>query len=244
MPEKALHDEKKRLMIKRILSIAALAAVTGVFVFITVAVGIPMARTFRDPHVFRDWISEKGFWAQTVMVGLMMLQVVVSLIPGEVFEVGAGYAFGAFEGMVLCLIGALVASVLIFLAVRRFGMPFLTLFFKEEKIRALPIFKNEKRLEFLTFILYLIPGVPKDLLTYAVGLTDIPLVRFLILSTVGRIPSVITSTLTGHFLGKGAVTYAVIVYAITGVLTAAGILIYRKRFPPEPKRKEPPEQDV
>ena len=237
MPKKALHDKRKRLRIKRILSVAALVAVIGAFVFITVAVGIPMVRSFRDPQVFRDWIGEKGFWAQTVMVGLMCLQVVVSLIPGEVFELGAGYAFGVFEGMFLCLAGALIASVAIFLVVRRFGMPFLTLFFEEEKIRALPIFRNEKKLEFVTFLLYLIPGVPKDLLTYAVGLTDMPLVRFLILSTVGRIPSVITSTLTGHFLGKGAVKYAIIVYAATAVLTAAGILIYRRKYPPEPKQK-------
>ena len=228
-------SDSKRLKIKKILSLTAVILVLGLFTFITIKVGKPLVTTASDPQQFRDWIKSKGVWAQGLMVALMMLQVVVSLIPGEPFELGAGYAFGVFEGLVLCLLGALIASTLIFLAVRRFGMPLLTLFFEEKKIRALPIFKNEKKLEFLVFLLFMIPGVPKDLVTYAVGLTDIPLSRFLLLSTIGRIPSVITSTLTGHFLGQGSLKYAIIVYGITLLLTVAGIVYYRKKFPREPK---------
>ena len=229
---------KRALRIKRILSILALVLVTGVFTLVAIKIGKPLITTANDPQVFRDWIKEKGVWAQATMVGLVVLQVIVSIIPGEPFELAAGYAFGVFEGMVLCLIGCLIASTLIFLVVRRYGMKFLTLFFDEEKIHALPIFRNEEKLEFIVFLLFLIPGVPKDLVTYAVGLTEIPLKRFLLLSTIGRIPSVISSTLTGHFLGKGSVKYAIIVYAITAVITAVGIVIYRKKFHKETPKKE------
>ncbi len=209
-------------------------------------IGRPLIRTVSNPQEFRDWIRDKGMWAQTVMVGLVMLQIVLSFIPGEPFELGAGYAFGAWEGMALCLIGSVLASVLIFVLVRKYGMKLLTIFFEEEKIRSLPIFHKRHQLEWLVFILFLIPGVPKDLVTYAVGLTDLPLHMFLILSTVARIPSVLSSTLTGSYLGEASYKYAIIVYSVTAVLTAIGIIVYRRKFPSEKKneQKESSSKDV
>ena len=54
----------------------------------------------------------------------------------------------------------------------------------------------------LTFVLMTIPGTPKDLLTYFVGLTDMKLGTFLLISLVGRLPSVLSSTVGGHLLDQ------------------------------------------
>ena len=86
----------------------------------------------------------------------------------------------------------------------------------------------------LIFLLFFIPGTPKDLLTYFVGLTDIRLQTFLILSMVARIPSVVSSTFGGHLLGEERYLGAVILYGITGLLSLLGMVGYQRYL----KKKE------
>ena len=78
------------------------------------------------------------------------------------------------------------------------------------------------------FILFIIPGTPKDILTYIVPLTPMKLSTFLLLSTVARLPSVVTSTIGGNALGTGKLTFALIVFGATALISALGILIYRR----------------
>ena len=78
------------------------------------------------------------------------------------------------------------------------------------------------------FILFFIPGTPKDIMTYFVPLTPMPLWRFLLISGVARLPSVITSTIGGNALGTGRLVFAVIVFAATAILSALGVWIYRQ----------------
>ena len=73
---------------------------------------------------------------------------------------------------------------------------------------------------------FFIPGTPKDLLTYFVGLTEIKLGTFLAISMVARIPSVVTSTFGGHLLGEGKYITAVVVYAVTAFVSLLGLLGY------------------
>ena len=79
------------------------------------------------------------------------------------------------RGTGLCLLGALLGSVTVFLFVKKFGMRFVALFVSEEKIRSLKFLQNEKRLNLIAYILFLIPGTPKDVMTYIVGLTPMKL---------------------------------------------------------------------
>jgi uncharacterized membrane protein YdjX (TVP38/TMEM64 family) len=72
----------------------------------------------------------------------------------------------------------------------------------------------------------LIPGTPKDLLSYFVGLTEMKLSEWLIITTIARIPSVATSTIGGNALGEGNYITAITVFAITAVVSILGILIY------------------
>ena len=103
-------------------------------------------------------------------------------------------------------------------------------FISREKLNSLSFIKNHRKLDLIIFIAFLIPGTPKDVLTYFIGLTPMKLRVFLGLSLIARIPSVISSTLGGDALGSQNYTLAIIVFAVTAVLSLAAILLY-KRYP-------------
>lgn len=191
-------------------------------------IGRPLVEFVSQPEGFRDWVQGWGFWGKLAFVGMMALQIIVAFIPGEPLEVGAGYAFGAVEGTLLCLLGALLGGTLVFLFVRRFGMKFVTVFFSEEKVKGLPFLQDEKRLNAVAYILFLIPGTPKDLLTYAAGLTPMKLSFWIFLTLTARIPSVITSTIGGDALGSADYTTALWVFAATALISLAGLYVYSR----------------
>ncbi len=207
-----------------ILGAVVALAVMGVLCFV---VGKPIIDFVSQPEGFRQWVEECGLWARAAFVGMMALQVVVAFIPGEPLEIGAGYAFGAIEGTILCLLGALVGGITVFLFVKRFGMCFVGLFFPPEKVGSLQFLQNERKLNLVAYILFLIPGTPKDLMTYVVGLTPMRLPFWVFLSLTARIPSVITSTIGGDALGSANYAVAVWVFAVTAALSGVGLLVYR-----------------
>ena len=152
----------------------------------------------------------------------------VSYTHLEPLEMGAGYAFGAWEGTILCIIGCVIGSALVFLFVRRFGVKLVEVFFPREKIRSLRFLQDSRRLNLLTFIVFFIPGTPKDLLSYFIGLTDMKLGTWLLITAVARIPSIVTSTVTGDALGLKDYQFALIAFGVTLALSLAGILVYRR----------------
>ena len=214
----------------KIWGIAAIAACILFLALVSWFIGKPMLALAADPEKFRDWVDSRGIFGSLIFIGMMIFQVIVAFIPGEPFEIGAGYAFGAVEGTVLCLLGTLLGSMLVFLLVRRFGVKLVTVFFSLEKVREIKFLKEKKKLNTIVFLTFLLPGTPKDLLTYAVGLTDMPLKTFLIITAVARIPSIITSTVGGSAIGRQDYLFAVIVFAVTLLLSGAGLLIYNKFF--------------
>jgi len=226
---------------RKVYSIISLAVFIAVFATATILLWKPFTATFRDPVYFREWVNGKGVAGRFIFVGAVVLQMIFAIIPGEPMEVGAGYAFGAVEGALLCLAGAAIGSALLFFFTRKFGIKLVEVFVSREKLDALPFFNNRGNLYLLVFILFFIPGTPKDLFTYAIGLTPISLGSMLLLTSLARIPSIITSTIVGSALIAQNYKTAIIIYAITGVVSLAGILIYRrvsgagKKTQPEPK---------
>lgn len=185
----------------------------------------PYMGSSEELHAF---LAAYGWKGRFILFGLQFLQVVVALIPGEVVELGAGYAYGALEGTLICLAGVAVSSSVIFLLTKKLGTPMVEAFIPREKIRQLRFINSEKKLKRLVFLLFLIPGTPKDILTYFVGLTDLRLLPFLSLTLVARIPSVLSSTICGQILGHNDYLTAAIVYAITGAVSILGYWLYTK----------------
>ena len=191
-------------------------------------VGKPMVEFVREPERFRAWVDAAGVWGRVAFVGMVVFQLIIALIPGEPLEMGAGYAFGAVEGTILCIIGCVIGSALVFLFVRRFGVKLVEVFFPREKIRSLRFLQDSRRLNLLTFIVFFIPGTPKDLLSYFIGLTDMKLGTWLCITAVARIPSIVTSTVTGDALGLKDYQFALIAFGVTLALSLLGILVYRR----------------
>lgn len=211
-------------------------AIAGVVFFVLLSlalawyIGRPMVRMVKDPEQFRMWVNAHGIWGRVAYVGMMALQVVVAIIPGEPFEIVAGYAFGALEGTLLCMAGAIIGSVIVFLFVRRVGRRAVEFFFPREKIESLKFLRDTKRLNVIVFFIYLIPGTPKDLLAYVVGLTPMKLSTWLLITCVARLPSVVTSTVGGDALGLQNYTFAIIVFVATALLSVAGMLLYNRLY--------------
>ncbi len=222
-------DDAAYIKRRKVVAIASIIVFFVLMIVIYIYVGKPLLATLENPENFRDWVSGKGAWSWLVMIGIMALQVIVAIIPGEPMEVGAGYAFGAWDGLILCLIGAFIGQLIIFVFVRKFGIKLVEVFVSREKMQSVKFFQesNSNKLDLLTFILYLIPGTPKDVLSYVAGLTSINMWRFLGLTTIARIPSVITSTVVGGALGDGKTKTAIIVFVLTTVVSAIGVLAYR-----------------
>lgn len=212
---------------RRIVSIVSIVTFVLLLAFLAFFVGKPLISTLEDPAAFREWIDARGVWGKLAFIGMCILQVIVAFIPGEPFELAAGYAFGALEGTLLVWAGLALGSTIVFLFVRKFGVKLVEAVFPREKIDSLPLLNNEKALNATAFILFFIPGTPKDLLTYAAGLTKIKILPWVLLTSVARLPSIITSTVSGSALGTQKYVLAAVVFGVTALLSGAGFLIYR-----------------
>ncbi len=203
-----------------------LSVISAVFLALT-AVGIWLMREYlQDPELVREKIGEHYFLGAVSMVLISAVQVIVALIPGEFVEIAAGYVFGSWIGSFLCLLGIVLGSCTTILLVRRFGCGFVYAFYPKEKIDSLPIINDPPKRNLLTFLLFVIPGTPKDLFTYAIGLTDMSIPLYIALTTAARFPSVILSTLSGNAVGSRDYTLAVVFVIITAAVSAIGLLIY------------------
>ena len=222
---------------RKILAGISLAVVVLLVAFVTLFVSRWLSSFSRED--FRDYVRSFGALAPAVMLGLQILQVFIALIPGELVESAAGFILGPWLGTLVCYLGIALASALILTLTRRCGVKLVEVFISREKINELRFLSTEQKRNALIFLLFFIPGTPKDLLTYFVGLTDIKLGTFLLLSMVARIPSVLTSTFGGHLLGEARYLGAVILYGVTGLLSLLGMAGYHRYLKKKQDNKIP-----
>ena len=199
--------------------------------------GRPLIHFAQEPERFRQWVDQQGPLAPLLFTGMVILQVIVAVIPGEPLEIAAGYTFGAVEGTILCVLGTFLGGILVFLLVRRFGLRAVEIFFSPEKLQRLRFLHNERRLARWVFLIFFLPGTPKDVMCYFVGLTSMPLRTWALISAVARLPSIITSTVGGNALGMGEYAFAIIVFAATLVISGIGLLLYRAVCSARERRK-------
>ena len=130
---------------------------------------------------------------------VQILQVVLSPIPGEVTGLIGGFLYGKFLGIVLSTIGLTLGSWAAFSLSRVFGKPFVETFVKRETMQRYDYLLHHKG-AFLVFLLFLIPGFPKDYLCYILGLGHLTIREFLVISTMGRFMGTVLLTLGGDFI--------------------------------------------
>lgn len=211
------------------------------------AIVMPWMKTLYDPALrekFTDYVDSLGLWGYALMFGIQILQVVVAIIPGEPVELMAGALYGGLGGLALCLAGSTLASAAIFALMRAFGKSMLDRLFPRKKLEEFSFVKDSRKLEAVTLILFLLPGTPKDMLTYVAGTTPIPMARFLAISALARIPSVVSSTfigdqvLSGNWYAALMITLATFLVGIAGIFWRERAIAFCRRHSRRSREKE------
>ncbi len=208
----------------------------GILVFVAVSIVIcinftPIINSLTqetEREAFKQKIDSFGFGGVLVMLFIQVLQVIVAFIPGEPVEILMGVMYGTVGGLFVSLLGCAMGSTFVFALVRKFGQPIFEFFFDKKYIDKFSFLKNSKKLELLTFILFFIPGTPKDVLTYFAPLTPIDPKIFIIITVFARIPSIITSTYAGSTILEGDLIKTIVIFAATAIIGILGILIGNK----------------
>ena len=194
----------------------------------------PLLQFLSEPERFRAWIGERGVWGVAAFMLLNMLQVFVAVIPGGPFSMAAGYAFGPLWGTLICLAATTAASTLVLLIVRRWGGAAVR-FLSGKDPEELALFQKMERAEWVFLLVFLIPGSPKDVLSYAAGLMKLPLPSWIVINLIGRFPGIALSVLGGDRVMRGDYLLAAGLTLLCGALYIAGMIIYKNYM--EKKKK-------
>ena len=163
-----------------------------------------------------------------VYLGIQIVQVVISIIPGAAVQFAAGYAFFFWLAYLLSVIGIVVGSFFAFYIARILGSDFVHLVFGEERTKHYVERLSSKRAFIIIFILYLIPGFPKDMLTYVAGISELRFLPFIVINIVARTPALMGTLLMGSFFRDQSYTGVIIIVIIAVVLFVLG-MVYRKK---------------
>ncbi len=212
-------DKKTYRSISLVIYIAAMV--------ILALMAIPFMQSFKEPEEFKAFINGFGAWGFFVFLFVQIAQILVALIPGELIEFIAGTLYGWLGGLLFCLAGIAIGEALTFCAVRFFGKKFVEAAAGSKAMNKFKFLKDEKKLKIVIFLLFFIPGTPKDLFTYVIPLTSISLRDFLVISILARVPSVFSSTYAGFAYLQNDYRTLLITYAIIIPVSVIGIIIYR-----------------
>ncbi len=193
--------------------------------------GIRWALSMQDADkliAFQQQIASLGLRGWGLLLAIQYIQIVLAFIPGGPIQIVAGALYGPWGGMATSLLGTVLASATVFGLVHRYGRRIITLFVDEQDILRYTFISDGKRLEQLVLLLFIIPGTPKDALTYLFALTPLSMGRFMFLSILARIPGVLTSTLAGDSIIQGDFIKAGMYFAGITAISLGGMLLHKK----------------
>jgi uncharacterized membrane protein YdjX (TVP38/TMEM64 family) len=159
-----------------------------------------------------------------IYIGLQVFQIIISVLPGQALQFAAGYAYKFLLGLLFSVIGVALGTVITFYLARLLGKDALHLIFGEEKFSRFVHTLNKKRSFVILFVIFLIPGIPKDIFTYAAGVSEIRIIPFLMLSLGGRLPAMMGSVMMGSMFYNGSYIGLIALAVAAVILFTAGIL--------------------
>ena len=223
---------KRAKKTKLILSVLKLLLLIGIVVAVPVYIYfyqqdfLAQFKSFDDVIVY---LEQYRFESIFVYIGIQVLQIVISIIPGQAFQFAAGYLYGFFFGLLFSVIGALIGTTISFYLARLLGKGALHLFFGEERMTYFIERLNSKRAYTIVFLLYLIPGLPKDVVSYAAGVSEMKFKAFMAFSMAGRIFGMSGSLLIGAlYLHQYYICMGII--GVVAVIAFVLCIIYRKKI--------------
>lgn len=220
--------KKKAKIFKIIMFIVAILLIIGIIIYL-----FPVMKdlsTHEGQLAFKARIEQSGILGFLILLGLQIAQIFLVILPGEPLEILAGMCYGAIGGAIFIFFSVALTTTIIFLLVRKFGRKFIEQSFDKEKIDKIEkskIFQNPKNIEFILAICFAITGIPKDILIYIGGLLPIRPIRFVLIATFCRFPSVISSTIVGQYFSEGNWKISLLIYGITFIITIIALIIIR-----------------
>ena len=232
-----MEQEKEITLFGKKIKQSDLIKLVGLVVFIVLITAIVVATWPTLSIVFEpggvetliELITSQGPLGVLILLGMQLLQIIVAFIPGEVVQIAAGMMYGPLWGSVVILVGCVLSSMVVYELVHKLGAPFVRSMVGEKQLLKFRQFELSGKFGVTVFILFLIPGFPKDVLTYIVPLSDMNLRTFLLLSTIGRTPGVIISTYAAAGLADGNIVTSVIIFVVAALI-AIIVLLLRNRI--------------
>ena len=238
-------SKDKRVSTADILKFGGLIAFFIVMAVIVVLIWPLIHELFEPGGVDRviDQVRSSGPIGIGLLLVIQLLQIVVAFIPGEVVQVAAGILYGPWWGAAIVLLGCVISSALVFVLVRHLGAPFVRHMVPADAMEKVEAFEQSGRLNVVVFILFLIPGMPKDVFTYIVPLTSMKMGTFMLLTNAGRIPGIIMSTFAAAGLVDGDITLSIIIFVVAAAIAICAIVFYNRILQALLKRKEAKQHD-
>jgi len=216
------EPSKKRFPFTQVI---AVGIAVGLLVFASVKYAPELTRLMSKPERFKEFLDSYGTASALIYILLQALQIIIAIIPGEVVQIAGGYAFGTFLGTFYSVTGTVVGMLVVFFATRLLGYSLVKMFVPQKKLERFDFLMNDPKSEIAIFLLFLIPGIPKDALTYIAGLTPIKPLRFILIATIARFPGLWGSAYIGANLEKKNYLMVWIFSAVALVLFVAGLLL-------------------
>ncbi len=223
--EHSSENRKKR--------IRTIVSVVKLLLLFCIVIGLPIYVYFTYPQLIDQFKSLehinqllKQYKVASIFtyIGLQVFQIIVSVLPGQALQFAAGYAYGFWFGFLLSLGGVALGTIITFYLARILGKEALHVIFGEEKFSKFVHTLNSKRSFLVLFVIFLIPGIPKDLFTYAAGVSEIRIIPFLFISLVGRTPAMVGSIMMGSMFYSGSYVGLFIIGIVAVILFVAGLL--------------------
>lgn len=218
-----MSTSQQKIFIKAtvFLSLVALIFLLGIYGLRPASIlgswGENLGKLYTEKKGFAEFLASLGYYSPIFYILLQALQVVISLIPGELTGIVGGYVYGNSFGFIFSTLGLALGSLVAFELARILGRPFVEKFVDQKLIKKFEFLTTDAGVT-LCFLLFLIPGFPKDVLCYLLGLSRMKLSIFLVLSTLGRMPGTFLLTLQGASIRSQR-------YHMAGAVAAAGVVI-------------------
>ena len=213
-------------------------AVLKFLILLLVIVGIPAFLYLRfgsevfskdSAQIVIDYLKSHEQQSVLIIIALQIVQVIICILPGQPIQFASSYMFGILRGFSLSIIGAFIGAAISFYLAKILGSDMLQILFDKDKVVDYQRKLNSSKGLLIVLLIYLIPGVPKDLVAYVAGISEMKFKPFIILSTLGRSPGMIGSLLLGHYYGEGNYR-AIIILSVIVAIVLIICFIFRKKI--------------
>ncbi|WP_315115183.1 VTT domain-containing protein [uncultured Clostridium sp.] len=189
-----------------------------------------MFNVLRDQKQIKEFITSFGSGAKIVFIILQIAQVVIFIIPGEIIQTAGGYIFGTVRGTIFSIIGISIGATILFLLTKKYKEKLVDKLIPNSIKTKFEKILNCKKINLIVFLIYLLPGIPKDGLTFLCALTKMNLKDFILYSSLGRMPALVVSCYYGQSLALGNKSMIIIGTIIILMIFLIGVIFKEAIF--------------